>query len=140
MRRKLDLRMGLAEQRYEPLGHRAGQPVVVPFLELHRIGEPAERVAEGADRKLDQHRLPIGRIFMIEGALAFLPDTDAEADVIALGAADPSGLGLGLVQNVASVEVGNPHPPGVLAFRQHHPAALVEIEAHALGPCWVGTG
>jgi hypothetical protein len=70
---------------------------------------------------------------MVEEALAFLPDLDAEADVIALGAADPPGLDLGLVQNVAGVEVGNPHPPGVFAFRQHHPAAFVEIEAQPLG-------
>ena len=120
------------KQRDQPLGHRAGQDAVVLFLELHGVGKPSERVAQGADREIDQHPLPGGGIFVSEDTFVLLPDVDAEAHVIALGAADAAGLKLGLVEDVAGVEVGDAHPPGMLAFRQHDPAAFVEIEAYAL--------
>ena len=93
MRDEFDIGIGVAEQRDQPLGHRAGQPAAVLLLEFHGIGKPADRVAERADRKLDQHLAgPRRRIFVDEKALALPPRLDAEADVIALGAVDPAGL------------------------------------------------
>ena len=113
---------------------RAGQPAAVLLLEFHRIGKPAHRVAERADRELDQDlavrwRSNRGRSTL----LALLPDLDAEAHEIALGAVDAAGLELGLEQDVAGVEIAQPHAPGLLALRHDDPAAVVEIEPDALG-------
>ena len=62
------------------------------LLELHRVGKPAHRVAERADRELDQHLAVGGRVFVGEDALALLPHLDPEAHVVALAAVDPAGL------------------------------------------------
>ena len=87
-----DVRIGVAEQRDELFRHGAGEPAAVAFLELHRIGKPAERVAQRADRELDQHVAVRGRVIVDKDALAVLPDLDAEAHVIALAAVDATGL------------------------------------------------
>ena len=87
-----DVRIGVAEQRNEFVRHPAGEPAVVALLELHRVGKPAECVAERADRELDQHLAVRGRIIVDENALAILPRLDAEADVVALGAVDAAGF------------------------------------------------
>src|SRR5207248_927252 len=60
VRDKPDIGIAGAEQRYQALGHRTGYLALVLFPELHRIGKPAERVAEGADRELDQYRPSVG--------------------------------------------------------------------------------
>ena len=57
-----------------------------------------------------------------------------KAHVIALGAVDPAGLELGLEQDVAGVEIAQPDLPRRLALRQHHPAAVIEIEPKPLRP------
>ena len=129
-----DVRIGVAKQRDELLAHGAGQPAAVLLLELHRIGKPADRVAERADRELDQH-LAVGRRIVVgEDAFVLLPDLEAEAHEVALGAVDPAGLELGLEQDVAGVEIAQAHAPRVLALRQDHPAAVVEIEPQPFGP------
>ena len=103
---------------------RAGEPAAVQLLELHRIGKPADGVAERADRELDQHLAVGRRVFVHEHALALLPDLEPEADVITLGAVDAAALELGLKQNIAGVEIAEPHPPGVrpLGSTTRHPS------------------
>jgi hypothetical protein len=128
VREESDVRIGIAEQRDQPLGHAAGEPAAVLLLELHRIGKPADSVAERADRELDQHLAVGRRVFVREHALALLPGLDAEADVVALGAVDAAALEFGLEQDIAGVEIAEPHPPGVRTLRQHHAAPVVEIE------------
>ena len=108
------------------------------FLEFDRVGKPAERVAKRADREVHQHLAIRGRIFVHEDALALLPDLQPKAHIIALGAVDASGLELGLEQDVAGIEIAQSHAPGMLGFRQHDAAAIVEIEQEAFGPCCVG--
>src|SRR5262249_14900612 len=99
---------------------------------LHRIGKPAQRVAEGAHGELDQNiAIPRGTI-VGEEALAILPDLEPEADEIALGAVDPPRLQLSLEQDVAGIEIGQAYPPWRVTFRQHQPAAIIEIEAQSL--------
>ena len=98
------------------------------LLELYRIGKPAERVAERADRELDQHLAIGGRIFVREDTFALLPDFEPEAHVIALRAVDPAGFEFGLKQDIAGIEIAQPHPPRVGRLRQHHAAAVIEIE------------
>ena len=75
---------------------------------------------------------------MREHALALLPDLEAEAHVIALGAVDAAGLELGLEQNVAGVEIAEPHPPGMLALRQTTRQPSLKSNRRPLGPSWVG--
>ena len=115
VREEGDIRIGIAEQRDQPLGHAAGEPAAVLLLELHRIGEPADGVAERADRELDQHLAVGRRVFVREHALALLPGLDPEAHVVALGAVDAAALELGLEQDIAGVEIAEPHPPWVSA-------------------------
>ena len=43
---ELDVGIGVGEQRDQPFGHRAGQLAAMQRLELHRIGEPADSVAD----------------------------------------------------------------------------------------------
>ena len=50
-----DVGIGVAKERDELLAHGAGETAVVSFLELHRIGKPTQRVANCANRKLNQH-------------------------------------------------------------------------------------
>jgi hypothetical protein len=54
-------------------------------------------------------------------------------------AVDERALAVGLEQDVAGVEIAEPHVP-VDALRHDDAAAEVEVEADALGPSWVGTG
>ena len=126
VRQEGDVRIGLAEQRDQPLGQAAGEPAAMALLELHRIGKPAHGVAERADRELNQDFAIGGRIFVAEQAFAVLPNLDA-AHIIALGAVDPPDLDLGLEQDVAGVEIAEAHLPGLFALRQDHAAAVVEI-------------
>ncbi len=130
-----DMRIGVAEQRNEFFRHPAGEPAVMAFLELHRIGKPAERVAQRADRKLNEYVAVRGRVIMNKDALAVLPRLDAEADVIALAAIDATGLELRLKQRIAGVEIAQAHAPGMLGFFQHDATAIVEIETEALRAC-----
>jgi hypothetical protein len=58
------------------------------------------------------------------------PDLDAAAQVIALGAVDPSGAYMSFIQDVSCIQVTQPYMP--LARRQNYAAAIVEIEPNAL--------
>src|SRR5262249_7444495 len=89
-----DIGIGRAKQRDELLTHRAGEPAPVPLLELHQIGNPAERVAEGTDRYLDEHLLASRGIVMAEYGPPFLSDFEAETNEITLSAVHSSGFGL----------------------------------------------
>ena len=75
------------------------------LFEFHGIGKPTDRVAERVDREPDQHVAAGGGIVVDEQAFAVLPDLDAEADEVALGAVDASRFQLGLEQDVSGVEV-----------------------------------
>ena len=123
--------MGIAKQRDEPLGHAAEELAAMLLLEFHRIREPANRVAHGADRKLDEHVAAGGRIIVGDELLLPLPHFKAEAHEIALAAVDAPAPELGLEQDVTGIEVAQLDPPGTLAFRKEHPAAAVEVEAQA---------
>jgi hypothetical protein len=105
----------------------------VVLLELYGIWKPAERIAERIDRKSDHDITTCRRVVVGKQGLAILPDLDAKADEIALGAVDASRLELGFEQNVASVEIGKAHAPGVRALRHQQPAAIVEVVAKAAG-------
>lgn len=100
----------------------------MPLLELHRIGKPTQHVTEGIDRQPDQHLAPGGAIVMQEHALALLPGFQAKGYEIALRAVDPSGLDLGLEQDVAGIDIGDAHAPEMAGVREHHPTTVVEIE------------
>src|SRR5262252_9515739 len=102
------------------------------LLKFHRIGKPAQRIADCADGELDQNIAIPGGIIMGKNALAVLPDFQPEADEIALDAVDPSCLQLGLKQDVAGIKIGQAYPPCPLTFRQHHAAAVIEIESKSL--------
>jgi hypothetical protein len=129
VRDKTDIGIGVAEQRDQQCRHRAGQPAAVLLLELDRVGEPADQIAQGADRKLHQNVAPGGRVFVTEDAVAFLPHLDRKAHEIALDAVDERALAVDREQDVAGVEVGEPHVPG--AGGQSDAAAEVEVEADA---------
>ena len=103
------------------------------LLELHGIGKPANRVAERVDREPDQHVAAGGGIVVDEQAFAVLPDLDAEADKVALGAVDASSFQFGLEQDVSGVEIGQADVPGMIALRHRDPAAVIEIVAQAFG-------
>src|SRR5262249_36939218 len=109
------------------------QPAPMPLLEFHHVGKPAQRIAEGAHRDLDQYLAPGCRIVVTEYVLVLLPDLEPEPNEIALGAVHRAGLHLGLEQDIASIEIAEAHLPRMLARRETNPAALIEIEAHALG-------
>jgi hypothetical protein len=66
------------------------------FLELHRIGKPAQGIAKGPNGELDQNIAISRRIVMGKQALAVLPHFKPETDEIALTAVDPPRLQFGL--------------------------------------------
>jgi len=124
---EFDLGIGVLEQGDELLGHRAGQFAAMLCEKLHCIGKPPHRVAQRADRELDQHLAALGRVFVRHDALARLPQFEAVPHEILLCAADPAGRDLGLVEDVAGIQIGDPHAPRLAGFRQHDAAAFVEI-------------
>src|SRR5664279_4328927 len=83
---KSDIRIGTLEQGYKQLRHCAGEPAVMPFLEFHRVGEPPYRIAQRTDRELDQYLPVLGIEFMAENTGLPLPDFNADAKIVALGA------------------------------------------------------
>ena len=104
------------------------------------IREPRDRVAECADRKLDQHVAAGGVIFMMQHearlgvALFDRPDVDGKAHIPALRGPDQRAFVLALEQDIASVEIAQPGAPGpMLSLRQKHAAAMVEVEEYSLG-------
>jgi hypothetical protein len=111
--------------------HAAGQPALVLFLKLHRIGKLADRVAERADRKLNENLTISRRIIVGKEARAVLPRLDAKPHVVALAAVDMTGFQFGLEKDVAGIEVADPHALGMLHLIHGDPAASVEIEAQA---------
>ena len=104
------------------------------LLELHRIGKPADSVAERADRELDQD-LAVARVVLVRQhqrgcpGLVELPDVDAEADEEALGGGDEGTLVLALEQDIAGVEIAQLNAPAAVgAIGKQHPGALIDIE------------
>src|SRR5215471_11987228 len=126
-----DVRINVAKQRDQPLGHAAGELAAMLLLELHCIGKPADRVAERADRKLDQHLAAGGGIVVRDELLVLLPHFEPEAHEIALAAVDAPALELGLKKDVPGIKVAQLYPPGMLALREQDPATAVEIETEA---------
>ncbi len=119
----------------------------MPLLEFHRIGKPADRVTERADRKLNEDLSISRRVLVVDDRFALLPHFDAEAHEVAFHAVDATGLQLGLKQDVARIEIGKPYAPRMLLFREDDATAVVEVEANArrmllrrhFGRCWIGT-
>src|SRR5712692_10563855 len=120
-----DLGINVAQERDQLVAHGAGQLAVMALLKLHRIGEPSQRIAKCADRKLDQHLAAGSGIFVDKHVLGLLQDLEADADVISFGAVDPPGLDLSLKQNVAGIHITQAHPPWMLTLRQRHSAAVI---------------
>src|ERR1700683_1947324 len=112
-----DIGISIPEQRNQFLSHAACQAATVALLELHRIRKPANRIAQRADRELDQHVAIRGRVFMREHTLALLQDFHPKAHEIALGAVHTPGFEFGIKQNVAGIEIAEPDTKGVLRFR-----------------------
>src|SRR5262249_60690517 len=73
------------------------------------------------------------RIIVREHDFVPLPDFQAEADVIAFAAVDSARFDLGLEQDIAGVEIADPHPPGAIALGQENTAAIIEVVPHAAG-------
>jgi hypothetical protein len=128
-----DVRIGVTKHRNELLAHRASEPAVVTLLELHCVGEPSDRVADRAHRKLDQHVAVGGRVVVAKQACALGPDIKAEPHEIPFAAVHPAGLDLRLIEDVAGIEIAQAHPPWMLALGQCHSTAVVEIEPDGLG-------
>src|SRR5262245_9407621 len=104
--------MDIAKQWDELIAHGAGQPTAVPVFEFQRVGEPAQCISKGADRKLDQHLTAGCRIVVTKYLLLFQPDLEPEAHEISLTAIHPSsGLQLSLIQDIAGIEIAKPHAP-----------------------------
>src|SRR5579872_4286963 len=102
------------------------------FFEFCRVREPAERIAERADRKVDGD-ITLGiRIVVAKDALALLPDLNAEAHKIALAAVDPPALELGLKQDIAGIEIAQSNAPGLRRFRKNNAAAIIEIKLDSM--------
>jgi hypothetical protein len=105
----------------------------VLLLKFHGIWKPAYRIAERAHWKLNQD-LAIGRRIVVnQEPLVLLPGLEPKSNVISFAAVDVPGLEFGFEQDVASVEIGEAHAPGMLALGQMHPTAVVEIKAQSLG-------
>ena len=109
-------------------------------------------VAQRPDRKLDQHILAPGIIFMrhdgMGGAVRIQrPHIQAEAHEVAFSGSDQGALALALEQHVAGVEILQAHAPFAFgAIGQQHAGALIEVEANAgranlrrhSGAWWIG--
>src|SRR6266436_5290501 len=130
---KRDVGISVPEQWNELFAHSAGQPTAMAFLKPHRVGEPADDVADRADWELDQHLALGGGIVVAEQALALGPDLEAEAHEITLGTVYAPSLEFGLEEDAAGVEVAEAHAPGMVTLGQYDPAAVVEIEADSFG-------
>jgi hypothetical protein len=112
---------------------RACQPATMTLFEFRGIRQPAERIAERADRKLDQNIAILGGIIVHQQTFALLPDFKTEADEIAFGTVDPAGFDFRLEQDIAGIEVAHASAPGMIALRQEQPTAIIEIKPQAFG-------
>ncbi len=81
-------RVGIAQQRDDQAGQRAGHPAVrMGFSKARGVREPREKVAQSADRKLDQYVLVAWVVIVRHDRARFpgcavvdRPDFDPEAD------------------------------------------------------------
>src|SRR5712691_6111812 len=103
------------------------------FLELGSIRKPPDRVADGANRKLNQDLPVLSAVVMAQNAFVLLPHLQSETDKIPFAAVDVPLSKFGLKQNVASFNIAQLHPPRTRACRQEQAAAAVEIKSQA---CW----
>ena len=133
MGHECDVRVTVTKQRDELFPDRAGQLALVLLLEFRRVGKPANGVAKGPNRELDQYLSVGGVIIVTQDLLVLHPRFDAEAHKIAFGAVYTSGFNLGFEEYIAGVDIGQPYPPGMVRRRHDHPTSVVEIEAQTLG-------
>ena len=126
VRDEADIGIGVAQERDDQAGHRAGQPAAMLLPEACGIGKPREDVAEGADRKLHQHVAAARVVFVFEHDRIISSHLDPEAYEVALRAHEAAGPDLALEQDVAGIQVAQPCLPP--AVGQRHPCSQVEIE------------
>lgn len=129
---KGDIRIDVAEQGDERLGHGASQAAVMARFEFHGVGEPPNGVSEGADRKVDQDVPASGGIIVCKHAFPGSPNLNSKGDEVSFGAVDAAGSYFGLVQDIPGLQITQPDAPGLLAFRQDDTAAVVEINSNAV--------
>ena len=105
------------------------------LLETLDIAEPADRIADRADRKLDHHFTILRVVIVDENRLlfAFAENLQPETDEEFLDAGNQSaGHRIGIVQYDAGIQVLEADPVFPVIVRKRDPDAVIEIETDAL--------
>ena len=133
-RDELDVRVLLLEDVRDPRGHHADELAFVFQLEAFDVAEPADAVADRADRELDHDFLVRGVVVVREDrrVVALVVDDQAKPDEELLHAGDERARhGVRAVQDDASVDVRERHMVVLAVLREEDADAVVEVELDA---------
>src|SRR5690348_15411743 len=101
------------------------------LLESYSIGKPADCVAEGTNRKLNEN-IPIPAVeLVVKNGCVFIPHLYFEPHEIAFAAVDAAAVQLGFVKDVTGIEVPQRYMPASTALRKRHTASVIEIKSDA---------